>query len=142
MSNNEHVVRDQRQVPRDPVMAPHGWQGTCSLCERHLMANPMLAGQSPTPEAIARLLDMRLMELPDTWQHVTTPGDLVHKAMMNGVGERHAVADLRGAAELKHGTELTALRRAGDWTAFLKDAMGMKLDFDQARVLWKRLEGK
>lgn len=142
MANNEHVVRDQRQVPHDPILAPHGWQGTCSQCERHLMANPALAGQSPTTEAIARLLDMRLMELPDTWQHVTTPGDLLHKAAINQVGERHAVADMRGAAELRHGADMTALRRAGDWTAFLVDAQRMGLDFDQARGLWKRLEGK
>lgn len=142
MANNEHAVRDQRRVPVDPVLAPHGWQGTCSLCERHLMKNPMMAGQNPTPESIARLLDMRLMKLPDIWQHVTTPGDLVHKAMLNKVGDKHAMADMRGAAELKHGEELTALRKAGDWTAFLADATAMKLDFDQARALWKRLEGK
>lgn len=142
MANNEHVVRDQRQVPVDPVLAPHGWQGTCSLCERHLMANPAMAGQNPTTESIARLLDMRLMELPDTWQHVTFPGNVVHLAMLNQVGERHAVADLRGAAELKHGAELTAHRRASDWGAFRRDAASMGLDFDEARALWKRLEGK
>ena len=133
-------IIDERKT-QTSELAPHGVIATCNLCAQHLERNPQLAGDGST-EHVARLLTMRLVTPPDHWQHQTYSGDLLHKAMENQVGERHAMADMRGAARLKYGADVAQAQDKVDWDKFLLDARGMGLDFDQAREMWNKLEGK